>query len=76
MMKMLTVKPRILIQSSKFLAAMAGFDHRWAVASDSGPTLKVSSLEQGEGHERQVRIETTTKTPFTVFRLNEPMDRH
>ena len=73
-MKMLTVKPRILIQSSKFLAAMAlALITVGAVASDSGPTLKVSSLElEGEGHERQVRIETTTKAPFTVFRLNEP----
>ena len=74
MMRMLTVKPRILIQSSKFLAAMAlALITVGAVASDSGPTLKVSSLElEGEGHERQVRIETTTKAPFTVFRLNEP----
>ncbi|MEC8049220.1 MAG: type IV pilus secretin PilQ [Myxococcota bacterium] len=74
MMRMLTVKPRILIQSSKFIAAMAlALITVGAVASDSGPTLKVSSLElEGEGHERQVRIETSTKAPFTVFRLNEP----
>ena len=32
---------------------------------------RASSLRR-EGHERQVRIETTTKAPFTVFRLNEP----
>ena len=74
MMKMLTVKPRMLIQSSKFLAMMAlALVTVGAVASDGGPALKVASLElEGEGHERQVRIETSGKAPFTVFRLNEP----
>ena len=74
MMKMLTVKPRMLIQSSKFLAVMAlALVTVGAVASDGGPALKVASLElEGEGHERQVRIETSGKAPFTVFRLNEP----
>lgn len=74
MMKKLTVKPRMLVQSSKLLAVMAlALVTVGAVASDAGPELKVASLElEGEGHERQVRIETSGKAPFTVFRLNEP----
>ena len=74
MMKSLTVNTRMLIQASKFLAVIGlALVTVGAVAGDDAPTLKVSSLElEGEGHERQVRIETSGKAPFTVFRLNEP----
>lgn len=74
MMKTMKEMPQMLMKTSKFLAlAMLALITVGAVASNNGPTLRVSSLElEGEGHERQVRIETSSKAPFTVFRLNEP----
>ena len=59
MMKTMKEMPQMLMKTSKFLAlAMLALITVGAVASNNGPTLRVSSLElEGEGHERRVALE-------------------